>query len=76
MKIDRDNCLRLQTQVKTNDHWVSFLGYYRAVLLKGEFFITIRVAESQQSFDIEESCFSKNILFLVKNDFLFYYLKL
>ena len=40
------------------------------------FFIKMRVAESQQSFDIEESCFSKNILFLVKNDFLFYYLKL
>ena len=28
MKIERDNCLRLQCEVKTNDHWVSFLGYH------------------------------------------------
>ena len=27
----------------------------------------MRVAESQQSFDIEESCFSKNILSLINN---------
>ena len=27
MKIDRDNCLRLQCEVKTNDHRASFLGY-------------------------------------------------
>ena len=28
MKVERDNCLRLQWEVKTNDHWVSFLGYH------------------------------------------------
>ena len=28
MKIDRDNCLRLLCEVKTDDHWVSFLGYH------------------------------------------------
>ena len=49
---------------------------YRAVLLKWEFFIKMRVAESRPSFNIEESWFSKNVLFLSKNDFLFYYLKL
>ena len=50
--------------------------WYRAVLLKWEFFIKMRVAESRPSFNIEESWFSKNVLFLSKNDFLFYYLKL
>ena len=48
---------------------------YRAVLLKWEFFIKMRVAKSQPSFNIEESWFIKNVLFLSKNDFLFYYLK-
>ena len=28
MMIEEDNCLRLQCEVKTNDHWVSFLGYH------------------------------------------------
>ena len=28
MKIERDNCLRLQCEVKTYYHWVSFLGYH------------------------------------------------
>ena len=28
MIIERDNCLRLQCEVKTNDNWVSFLGYH------------------------------------------------
>ena len=28
MKVERDNCLRLQWEVKTNDHWLSFLGYH------------------------------------------------
>ena len=36
----------------------------------------MRDAVSQPSLDIEESYFSKNTLFLFKNDFLFYYLKL
>ena len=27
IKIDGDNCLTLQCEVKTNDHWVSFRGY-------------------------------------------------
>ena len=27
MEVEKDNCLRLQCEVKTNDHWVSFLGY-------------------------------------------------
>ena len=35
MKIDRDNCLRLQSEVKTNDHWVSFLGYHCNYILVG-----------------------------------------
>ena len=26
--LEKDNCLRLQCEVKTNDHWVSFLGYH------------------------------------------------
>ena len=59
-----------------NNRHTHQMDVYRGVLLKWEFFIKMRVAESQQSFDIEESCFSKNILFLAKNDFLFYYLKL
>ena len=50
--------------------------YYRAVLFKWEFIIQMRDAVSQPSLDIEESYFSKNTLFLFKNDFLFYYLKL
>ena len=49
---------------------------YRAVLFKWEFIIQMRDAVSQPSLDIEESYFSKNTLFLFKNDFLFYYLKL
>ena len=36
----------------------------------------MRDAVSLPSLDIEESYFSKNTLFLFKNDFLFYYLKL
>ena len=28
MEVEKDNCLRLQCEVKTNDHWVSFLGYH------------------------------------------------
>ena len=28
IKVEKDNCLRLQCEVKTNDHWVSFLGYH------------------------------------------------
>ena len=36
----------------------------------------MRDAVSQPSLDIEESYFSKNTLFLFKNNFLFYYLKL
>ena len=28
IKVEKDNCLRLQFEVKTNDHWVSFLGYH------------------------------------------------
>ena len=46
---------------------------YRAVLFKWEFIIQMRDAVSQPSIDIEESYFSKNTLFLFKNDFLFYY---
>ena len=38
--------------------------------------IEMRDAVSQPSLDIEESYFSKNILFFYKNDFSFYYLKL
>jgi len=49
---------------------------YRAVLFKWEFIIQMRDAVSQPSLDIEESYFSKNTLFLFKNNFLFYYLKL
>ena len=45
-------------------------------LFKWEFIIQMRDAVSQPSLDIEESYFSKNTLFLFKNDFLFYYLKL
>ena len=51
-------------------------GCYRAVLLKWEFFIKMRVGESQQSFDIEERWFNKNVLFFDENHFIFYYLKL
>ena len=36
----------------------------------------MRDAVSLPSLDIEESYFSKNTLFLFKNNFLFYYLKL
>ena len=28
IKVEKDNCLRLQCEVKTNDYWVSFLGYH------------------------------------------------
>ena len=28
IKVEKDNCLRLQFEVKTNDHWVIFLGYH------------------------------------------------
>ena len=49
---------------------------YRAILFKWEFIIQMRDAVSQPSLDIEESYFSKNILFFFKNDFLFYDLKL
>ena len=28
MMTEEDNCLRLQCEVKTNDHWASFLGYH------------------------------------------------
>ena len=34
---------------------IMIINDYRAVLLKWEFFIKMRVAESQPSFDIEES---------------------
>ena len=36
----------------------------------------MRDTVSQPLLDIEESYFSKNTLFFLKNDFLFYYLKL
>ena len=49
---------------------------YRAVLFKWEFIIQMRDAVTQPSLDIDESYFSKNTLFLFKNNFLFYYLKL
>ena len=49
---------------------------YRAVLFKCEFIIQMRDAVSQPSLNLEESYFGKNTLFLFKNDFLFYYLKL
>ena len=28
MEVEKENWLRLQCEVKTNDHWVSFLGYH------------------------------------------------
>ena len=28
MKVEKDNCPRLQCEAKANDHWVSFLGYH------------------------------------------------
>ena len=40
------------------------------------FSIEMRDAVTQPSLDIEESYFSKNILFFYKNDFSVYYLKL
>ena len=49
---------------------------YRAVLSKCEFFIKMRGAESPPSFDLEKSFLNKSTLFLDKNHFLFYYLKL
>ena len=60
------------------NRWLLFVSVlcYRAVLFKWEFIIQMRDAVSQPSLDIEESYFSKNTLFLFKNDFLFYYLKL
>ena len=27
MKVEKDNCPRLQCEAKANDHWVSFLCY-------------------------------------------------
>ena len=47
---------------------------YRAVLFKWEFFIQMTDAISQPSLDIEESYFSKNVLFFYENDLSFYYL--
>ena len=34
-KFEKDNCPRLQCEVKTNDHWVSFLGYHCNYILVG-----------------------------------------
>ena len=28
MKVEKDNCLRLQCEANANDHWVSFPGYH------------------------------------------------
>ena len=49
---------------------------YRGVLSKWDFFIKMRIAESPPSLDLERSFYNKSILFLDKNHFFFYYLKL
>ena len=52
-------------------HWE-----YRGVLSKWDIFIKMRIAESPPSLDLERSFYNKSILFLDKNHFFFYYLKL
>ena len=49
---------------------------YRGVLSKWDIFIKMRIAESPPSLDLERSFYNKSILFLDKNHFFFYYLKL
>ena len=54
----------------------SALIIYRGVQSKWDIFIKMRIAESPPSLDLERSFYNKSILFLDKNHFFFYYLKL
>ena len=62
--------------LRSHWHFERREGQYRGVLSKWDIFIKMRIAESPPSLDLERSFYNKSILFLDKNHFFFYYLKL